>query len=323
MNTQGITDSRFHMWRAVFAMAHVDGEVTAEELAFAGQYLDKAPFTEEQKDALRADLSEPQNVGEMLIHVTSLNDQADFFQFSHMLAWKDGDYSAQEQNLLDRLNSEQMQKFNKADVARNIREARKAAILRRAIEDEKFEKQARDVSGFANVIRFVAPWMEMREFEAPEPEMFKLWRAVFSLVHADGDLAEEERGFVEGMMEVFHFSAEQRAEIEQDLTAAPDTLALFSALKNLRHRKQFFVMARTIIWCDGIFHDKERDIIERITAYLGASAQDYAAELRWVDRKPESAAPRNDWETDEEIMMKGVVRQMLDFYKTAAKGDAG
>lgn len=317
MSEHIVSESRFYMWRAVFAMAHVDGKVSADEIVFATRYLDKAPFTEAQKDILREDLQAPQGVGEMLMHVTELSDQADFFQFSHMLAWKDGDYSAQEEKLITRLNAEQMQRFNKEEVARNIREARKAAVLRRAIEDERFEGQARDVSGFANVIRFVVPWMEMREFQLPDPEMFKLWRAVFSLVHVDGVLAEEEEGYIKGMMDVFRFSADQRAIIDGDLGAGgagSDTLELFKALKNLRHRKQFFVMARTIIWCDGVFHEKELEIIENIKAYLGNAVRDYDTELRWIDRKPDMVS-QNDWETGEEVMMKGVVRQMLDFYQ--------
>ena len=319
-NNQQLSESRFYMWRAVFAMAHVDGKVTQEELDFAEQYLERAPFTQEHREILKDDLAQPQNVGEMLMHVSDLSDQADFFQFSHMLAWADSDYSAREQGIMDRLNAEQMQKFNKADVAKNIKEARKAAILRRALEDEEFARQARDVSGFANVIRFVVPWMEMRQFEAPDAEMFKLWRAVFSLVHADDDLADEERGYIEGMMDVFRFSAEQQEIVQNDLNNPPDTVVLFQALKNTRHRKQFFVMARTIIWCDGVFHDKEKEVLESLVASLGNTIEIYENELKWINKKPE-AISNNDWETGEESMMKSVVRQMLDFYKNTQKSE--
>lgn len=312
-----ITDSRFHMWRAVFAMAHVDGRITPEERGFAQKYLANAPFSKPQKDVLLGDLDRPQNVGEMLMHVTDMSDQSDFFQFSHMLAWKDGDYSAQEQSLIERLNNEQMQRFNKAQLAQSMRDARKAAVLRRAIEDKEFAAQASDVSGFANVIRFVAPWMEMKTFQAPDTQMFALWRAVFSLVHADGEIAEEERGYIEGMMEVFRFSANQRDEIAHDLENAPDTTTLFNVLKTRQHRRQFFVMARTVVWCDGFFHEKERESIERLRKALGADAALYEAELRWMDRKPDQVQ-ENEWETPQEAMMKGVVRQMLDFYKDAA-----
>lgn len=318
---KGISESRFYMWRAVFAMAHVDGHVTQEEVDFADQYLANAPFDEQQKEILRNDLQTPQNVGELLSLVTELSDQTDFFQFSHMLAWKDGDYSQPEQDLMERLSGQQMQKIDPASLKQKMQSARKAAVLRRAIEDQGFVNQARDVSGFANVIRFVVPWIETREFDAPDDEMFKLWRAVFSLVHADDELAEEERGYIEGMMDVFHFSDEQQSVIQKDILTPPDTIALFSALKNQRHRKQFFVMARTIIWCDGIFHDKEREVIETIKAHLGGGVREYEAELRWIDRKPDAQAD-HEWETGEEAMMKQMVCQMLDFYKDMFKEKA-
>lgn len=311
---QEMAESRFYMWRAVFAMAHVDGHVSPEEVEFASQYLENASFSEQQKQILRDDLVKPQDVGELLSRVTALPDQADFFQFSHMLAWKDGDYSWSEQNVMDRLNNNQMQKIDPGALKRKMQAARKAAVLRRAIEDEGFVDQARDVSGFANVIRFVVPWMEMRDFDAPGSEMFRLWRAVFSLVHADDELADEERGYIEGMMDVFHFSDEQQEIIKKDLIDPPDTVALFSALKNRAHRKQFFVMARTIIWCDGIFHDMEREMIEKIKDNLGDDIGAYESELRWIDRKPDME-PDYEWETGEEAMMKHMVRQMLDFYK--------
>lgn len=324
MSYTHVSESRFYMWRAVFAMAHVDGQVSADEILFAEQYLDKAPFSKDQKDILKQDLKEPQNVSELLAKVDDLSDQADFFQFSHMLAWTDGDYSSQEQNLLNRLSSLQQEKANKDLLAANLREARRAAILRRAVEDERFEEQAKDVSGFANVLRFVLPWMEMHDFDPPDSEMFKLWRAVFSLVHADDDVDQAERDYVHGMMEVFHFSQQQKEIVKEDLEYPKDTLELFKALKNTRHRKQFFVMARTIIWCDGIFHDKEKEIIERIENDLGDDKALYENELRWIARRPdldsEMGGAQKAPQTPQETVMKNVVRQMIDFYKQLETG---
>ena len=314
MAEQKITESRFYMWRAVFAMAHIDGKVSDEEIAFAERYLNSAAFSEEQIAILRADLREAQNVGAMLARVSEASDQADFFQFSQMLAWADGDYNAQEQTLVERLNADQMEKFNKDDVARSIRQARKAAILRRALEDEEFVQQARDVSGFANVVRYIAPWMKVQGFEAPDAEMFKLWRAVFSLVHVDGEVSPEERDYVEGMMDVFHFSNAQREVVESDIKNSGDVVGFFKEISSVRHRRQFFILARTIVWCDGIYHDDEREAIEAIKDSLGDNIKHYTSEIRFIDRKPSVLhdTRRGD---DQEHMMQAVMRQMLDFYR--------
>lgn len=318
MTNQALTDSRFHMWRAVFALAHTDGRVSADEIAFAGNYLQTVPFSPEQKEILLNDLREPQDVKGLLAHVHDLADQADFFQFATMLGWSDSDYNAAEQKVIGRLSEAQMARFNREDIARKIRESRKAAILRRAAEDAEFAKQARDVSGLANVIRFVMPWMDAKTMEPPDAEMFALWRAVFSLVHADNEVTEEEKGYIEGMMQVFRFSDEQRAVVARDLQEAGDVVAFFSALKSERHQRQFFVMARTVLWCDGEFQEAERQAVARLKSALGSRADAFAQELDWLTRKPSAAVGGDALETGEEAMMKSVVRQMLDFYRGEA-----
>lgn len=302
------------MWRAVFAMAHVDGKVSAEEVSFAESYLEQAAFSDEQRAALRADLNVPQKVGDMLAMVSDPSDQADFFQFSQMLAWADGDYNAQEKALLDRMNGEQVDALGTIDMAQRIRDARKAAVLRLAIEDEAFADQARDVSGFANVVRYIAPSGDVKGFEAPDAEMFKLWRAVFSLVHVDGDVSEEEESYIHGMMDVFHFTEDQRKVVREDLKNPGDAVALFKAIGSVRHRKQFFILARTIVWCDGIFHDDERAAINAVKESLRDSIGVYESEIRWIDRRP-ALAEGNGVENPEDRMMMGVVRQMVDFYQ--------
>lgn len=314
MTNQSLSESRFYMWRAVFAIAHTDGRVTPEEITFARNYLQNVPFLPEQKEALLNDLSEPQDVRDLLDQVTDPSDQADFFQFAMMLGWSDGEASASEQKLIDRLNAQQMSRFNRDDIARKIKDSRKAAILRRAVEDEEFARQARDVSSLANVIRFVMPWMDAKTMEPPDAETFKLWRAVFSLVHADDEVTEEEKGYIEGMMHVFRFSDEQRKIVAQDIANPADVVGYFAAIKSERHQKQFFIMARTVLWCDGEFQEAERRAVERLRGSLGSRADQFKQELEWLERKPE-ATIAVALETGEEAMMKGVVRQMLDFYK--------
>ncbi|MCD8562808.1 MAG: TerB family tellurite resistance protein [Alphaproteobacteria bacterium] len=302
------------MWRAVFAIAHTDGRVSPEEIDFAQNYLKNAPFSSEQKEILLTDLRDPQDVKAMLAGVPDLADQADFFQFATMLGWSDSDYNEAERKVIGRLSEAQMARFNKDDIARKIRDSRKAAILRRAVEDEEFAGQARDVSSLANIIRFVMPWMDARTMEPPDAEMFALWRAVFSLVHADNEVTDEERDYIEGMMQVFRFSEEQRAVVARDLLEAQDVVVFFNALKSERHQKQFFVMARTVLWCDGEFQEEEQAAVERLKAALGNRAESFNQELQWLTRKP-ATGDGEEWETGEEAMMKGVVRQMLDFYR--------
>lgn len=142
-----VSDSRFFMWRAVFALAHADGQVTGEEKAFVENYLHYVPFSDAQKDRIRQDLSDPQGVNAMLIGVSQPEDMADFFQFALMLVRCDASYDEQERAIVERLTAEQMNRFNKAEVAQALREGRAAAALRRLIEDDEFGRQARRAVG--------------------------------------------------------------------------------------------------------------------------------------------------------------------------------
>jgi len=312
MSEENLSDSRFHMWRAVFAMAHVDGEVTDDEVTFVENYLERVPFSDAHKEALRQDLSVPQKVSEMLAHVSDPADQSDFFQFSQMLVLADDDYSASEKAILERMRGAQADAVGTEDMLRKIRGARKAAMLRRAIEDQAFEEQAKDVVGIANVVRYITPSVDRKSFETPSEAMFKLWRAVFSLVHVDGDVSEEEESYIQGMMDLFYFSDEQRGVIDGDLKKPADVVELFQGIEGQAHRKQFFMLARTIVWCDGIFHDDEREALEAVEASLD-NPEEYAGELRFLMRKP--AMPDGvGGDSDEERMMRHVVTQMAEFY---------
>ena len=112
-------------------------------------------------------------------------------------------------------------------------------------------------------------------------------------------------------MDVFHFSQEQRAAVEGDLSAPPDIVELFSKIRLGTHKRQFFILARTIVWCDGVYHAGEVEALERITAHLGDGATAFKAELEQLEIKPDNGGDKGGADT----MMKDVVRRMIDFYK--------
>lgn len=326
-----VTESRFYMWRAVFAMIHADGEVTDEEIEFAERYFENVPFTEDQKAVLREDLHTPQNLTEMWIGIAEPSDQADFFQFAQMLVWTDGDYDEQEKAIYDRLLAEQMNRFNKEEVAQQIRSARQAAAVRRDIEDREYKRQAKEVLGIGNVMKgiggtvakFTVPrnvreklgsvmsWMEINTFEPPSDEVFNLWRAVFALAHADGKIDSAERNYIDGMMEVFRFAPEQQNVVREELDNPQSPASLFGQLEDQELQTQYFDMARTILWCDGEYHEKEQSIMNEIRATLDSEASS-TLDLSWIDK----AQP--DEGSSDDNALKGVLNQMIDLTKKRA-----
>ncbi|AGH97595.1 tellurite resistance TerB family protein [Micavibrio aeruginosavorus] len=101
---QDMSDSRFHMWRAIFAMAHADSVVTNEERAFMYKILTEEPLSAIQRAQLERDISAPQSIPDMFAKITDPDDRSQFFYFARMLVWTDGDFGAQEQKILLELN---------------------------------------------------------------------------------------------------------------------------------------------------------------------------------------------------------------------------
>ena len=358
MPQPAMNESRFYMWRAVFALAHADGVVTQQERDFIEGYIGRLPLSDEQKEIMRADLQTPQSINEMLIGVRDKNDHADFFQFAQMIIWCDGDQAEQEKAIIDRLMSEQMNKFNKAEIAEGLRQGRMAAELRRSLEDEEFKKQAANTGLFAgwrrgseyrgnansiakNALKELGRgladtlgiktsaaddqeqsgvasalgWMRQQAFHPPTQEVFALWRAVFSLVNADGKITPEEQDYIDGMMQIFRFTPEQKETVAADLRSPNNIVPLFRALKTTELRRQYFIAARTVIWCDWEFSDQEREMMESLVILLDpAEKTALAADIDWI-KKQTPPAPSDDAPPP---AAKGLFSQMVGFYNKTA-----
>ena len=143
-----VSESRFCMWRAVFAMVHADHVVTDEERDFMENYLEQVAFSDEQKKTLREDMSTAQNVDDMFDLITDPEDQGQFFQFARMLVWSDGDFDEQEKLIKERLTARQLDKFDMDRIRKDLQESRELAKMQREQDEEQF---AQDASGFLNL----------------------------------------------------------------------------------------------------------------------------------------------------------------------------
>ena len=114
-----ITESQFYMWRTLFAISHADDIVTEEEVRFMTEAMEDVPFTEEQKDILQDDISNPKDIVEMFEKISSDRDQAEFFKFARVLVWIDGDYGEEEQEIMLKLKRLHIQNVNVDDLVGN------------------------------------------------------------------------------------------------------------------------------------------------------------------------------------------------------------
>lgn len=98
-----VNESEFYMWRAVFAMAHADGVITDCERAFMENALTINNFSDFQKDILKSDMENKQDINSFFKFITDQEDRSRFFYLARILCWSDGDFDAQEQEIITRL----------------------------------------------------------------------------------------------------------------------------------------------------------------------------------------------------------------------------
>ncbi len=115
----GVSESRFAMWRTIFALAHADHVVTEEEKDFMAQTLGRVAFSEAQKEILRGDIKHPQNIPEMFASISDPEDVSQFFYFARMILWADNDFDEAEQNILVELGR---LRFKNADIDAMVEE---------------------------------------------------------------------------------------------------------------------------------------------------------------------------------------------------------
>lgn len=85
-----LTESKFHMWRATVAIAHCDGIISKEEIAWLKDHLDKIPFSKIQLEIIQNDLNDGLTLDEVLPDVTNLNDRALLLHLANNLFRQDG-----------------------------------------------------------------------------------------------------------------------------------------------------------------------------------------------------------------------------------------
>ncbi|MEM9469791.1 MAG: hypothetical protein AAF988_06470 [Pseudomonadota bacterium] len=95
-----------------------------------------------------------------------------------------------------------------------------------------------------------------------DASQFAMWRAVLAMVHADGIVTPHEVSFVNDQIKDLDFSEDQLAQLSEDFKTPQDVKVMFAEIKNQNHKKQFFMLARALSWCDGDLDDQEAHIIE-------------------------------------------------------------
>ncbi|MCB9991133.1 MAG: TerB family tellurite resistance protein [Rhodospirillales bacterium] len=261
--TIGVSESRFYMWRAIFAIAHVDGKIDKQEEAFMDTHLKTVDFSPKQKAVLEDDIIHAKDPGEMLAHVTSSEDQGMFFEFARMMVWSDGNYDVQEKEIMQRLLGAHMEQLDMGQLTKALHESREKAQARNEEDNAYIKAQAQKKVGVGPLIGrlFASP----RDKKLPRHEVtesqFYMWRAIFALAHADHEVTTEERKFMYGVLNNENFSNKQRLTLENDIERPQDVAEMFMSIAEQEDRSRFFYYARMLCWADGNFDEQEQEIM--------------------------------------------------------------
>ena len=107
-----LSDSKLAMWETIVALVHADGEVHSEEDTFLRERFEKLAATPEQKQELLSHIQKPGNPRELFKKITEPSHRANLIHLARMLFYSDGDFSAQEKQIFELLESDVMGKVD-------------------------------------------------------------------------------------------------------------------------------------------------------------------------------------------------------------------
>lgn len=103
---EGLSESKFAMWRGVIFMIHADNVVTPQEISFINDCLKDTELSPLQLFIIAEDLKNPKNPQEIFDQITNPEDKKNFFKLARAVSWCDGDFAKQERHIIDVLESQ-------------------------------------------------------------------------------------------------------------------------------------------------------------------------------------------------------------------------
>lgn len=145
-----VTDSTFHMWRCIIALAKADGVIEDPEIAFINSALASLKgLSADQRQTLGEDMVMPgSDFAGLLARVTDKEDRALIFHFGSLLAESDDDLEPGEEAVLTKLAAasnvrpSEVKKYF-ADTQAALGQKRAAAELRALAESQPRESKFR------------------------------------------------------------------------------------------------------------------------------------------------------------------------------------
>ena len=95
---------------------------------------------------------------------------------------------------------------------------------------------------------------------------YTMIRCVIAIAHADGIMDNAEIAYIESLILRIPFSAEQEAQLEQDIDHPQEVATLFREINDPKVRGQVLYFCRLMAYKDGVLDPSEDDILKKLHA---------------------------------------------------------
>ena len=149
--------SKFYMMRCLVTMAHADGVFHEEEEQYLLNFVERLPFSEEQKQILFNDFNKPEALENLMPFIDSHSYRAQLSFFARILAYKDGVFHPKEQDILKKINANQLSGQALKDVMEHAKETAALEIdfKELPLEDNKPKEGKHFISWFGLLDKFL------------------------------------------------------------------------------------------------------------------------------------------------------------------------
>ena len=143
------TESKFAMWRAAIALAHIDGQITNSETDLIHNYMSAFLFTDAQEKTLDNELRSAANFDSIYPQITDPRDRAHLINFARILFYIDGELANIEQQFFDEINKRHLASI---DLKKALKDAHKHIAIASIKMDEELAEQKAKMSWFERAL---------------------------------------------------------------------------------------------------------------------------------------------------------------------------
>jgi len=129
MGSREVTDSLFAVCRCAVALTYADGVLSDEERVVLKEYFINLNLSDNQIKILESDFNNPNpDFGSLYSKITEKKDRAFLINIARVMFYRDGDYSYQEQKMMDVMMKSHMKTVDIDSAKDEIKELSNAEI---------------------------------------------------------------------------------------------------------------------------------------------------------------------------------------------------